>query len=84
MRKKTLAEARTAHKEFLVQLFPVVSVTTCDFAGWLDEFEVKVRDILEEKDEEVCMKCNKLLAFFNVCVCVWVGGWVGVGVGSNP
>ena len=69
MRKKTLAEARTAHKEFLVQLFPVVSVTTCDFAGWLDEFEVKVRDILEEKDEEVCIKCIKTVGVFLMCVC---------------
>ena len=69
MRKTTLAESQQAQKDFLVQLFPVVSVTTSEFTGWLDEFEVKVRDILEGKDEEV-QECSHPVFCLRCCIVV--------------
>ena len=54
-KRDTLSESQDRQRQFLSQLFPMVTVEEEEFSKWLDQFEVKVQTILTGKDQEVSL-----------------------------
>ena len=53
VKTETLTKAREEQQAYLRQLFPSVKVDSSEFSKWLDEFEVKVEEVLKDYSDKV-------------------------------
>ena len=60
VKTETVTKAREEQQAFLTQLFPSITVDATEFSKWMDEFEVKVEEVMKENRDKV----RHLLRFF--------------------